>query len=85
MTYARFEDLPCWQSAIDLVLRIRALTKDSFFSGPGDLADQLRRAALSISNNIAEGFERGSTAELLAFLYYRSRFRGRGAVHAARL
>lgn len=34
------------------------------------LADQLQRASLSISNNIAEGFERGSTAELLAFLYY---------------
>lgn len=69
MTYARFEDLPCWQSAVDLVLRIRALTKDGLFSGLGDLGDQLRRAALSISNNIAEGFERGSTAELLAFLY----------------
>jgi four helix bundle protein len=33
------------------------------------LRDQLERATLSISNNIAEGFERGSTNELLAFLY----------------
>jgi len=34
-----------------------------------ELRDQLRRAALSVSNNIAEGFERGTTAELLSFLY----------------
>jgi four helix bundle protein len=33
------------------------------------LRDQLERAAVSISNNIAEGFERGTTAELLSFLY----------------
>lgn len=33
------------------------------------LRDQLERAALSVSNNIAEGFERGTTNELLAFLY----------------
>ena len=69
MKYERFEQLPCWKLAIDLALRIHALTRDRFFSQPGDLRDQLRRAALSVSNNIAEGFERGSTAELLAFLY----------------
>ena len=33
------------------------------------LRDQIERAALSVSNNIAEGFERGTTNELLAFLY----------------
>jgi four helix bundle protein len=33
------------------------------------LRDQLERAAVSISNNVAEGFERGTTNELLAFLY----------------
>jgi four helix bundle protein len=69
MKYKRFEDLPVWKASMDLALRVYALTRDRFFSQPGNLADQLRRAALSISNNIAEGFERGSTAELLAFLY----------------
>jgi len=69
MKYKRFEDLPVWKTAMDLALRIYALTRDRFFSQPGNLVDQLRRAALSISNNTAEGFERGSTAELLAFLY----------------
>ena len=33
------------------------------------LRSQLERATLSISNNIAEGFERGTTKELLGFLY----------------
>jgi four helix bundle protein len=39
------------------------------FEAKGDLANQLQRAALSVSNNIAEGFERGSTNELLQFIY----------------
>ena len=69
MKYERFEDLPVWQSAIELAKRVYDLTKDRFFNQPGDLRDQLRRSSLSVSNNIAEGFERGSTAELLAFLY----------------
>ncbi|MBN1865956.1 four helix bundle protein [Candidatus Sumerlaeota bacterium] len=69
MKYERFEDLPVWPAAMDLAQRVYAVTRDRFFSQAGDLRDQLRRAVLSISNNIAEGFERGSTAELLAFLY----------------
>lgn len=69
MKYERFEDLSVWKAAIDVALRIYVLTKDRFFTLSGDLRSQLRRAGLSISNNIAEGFERGTTAELLAFLY----------------
>jgi four helix bundle protein len=70
MKYQRFEDLPVWLTAVDLAERAYLLTRARLFAPPGDLADQLRRAALSVSNNVAEGFERGSTAELLAFLYY---------------
>ncbi len=46
------------------------LVEDKNFSGRGDLRDQVQRAGLSISNNIAEGFERGTTNELVTFLYY---------------
>lgn len=69
MKYERFEDLPVWKDAIGLAVRVYNLTKDRFFNQPGDLRSQLRRALLSVSNNIAEGFERGTTSELLAFLY----------------
>jgi four helix bundle protein len=69
MKYERFEDLPVWKSAIELAERVYRLTRRRFFAQAGDLRDQMRRAALSVSNNTAEGLERGSTAELLAFLY----------------
>jgi len=69
MKYERFEDLPVWKTAVELVPGVYRLTEDRFFQQPGDLCGQLRRASLSVSNNTAEGFERGSTAELLAFLH----------------
>jgi len=69
MKYECFEDLPVWKAAMDLALGVWGLTDNRAFNGQGDLRSQLRRAALSVSNNIAEGFERGSTAELLMFLY----------------
>lgn len=46
-----------------------ALTTKLDFKGHGSLRDQINRAAVSVSNNIAEGFERGTTQELLTFLY----------------
>ncbi len=70
MTYDRFEDTPVWQAAADLAAAVFDWVEHPVFRGKGDLADQLQRAALSISNNIAEGFERGTTNELLQFLYY---------------
>ena len=70
MTYERVEDIPVWQTAIDLAQGVFHLTADRAFAGQGDIANQLQRAALSVSNNVAEGFERGSTNDLIAFLYY---------------
>lgn len=69
MKYERFEDLPVWQAAAELAAKVILWTAHPWFRGQGDLKSQLQRAALSISNNIAEGFERGSTSELLHFLY----------------
>jgi len=68
-TYKRFEDLPVWKKSAELAAGIFRWTAQSAFRGKGDLANQIQRATLSISNNIAEGFERGSTADLLKFLY----------------
>lgn len=69
MKYKTFEELPVWQAAIELASRVFAFTRDCDFRGFGDLKNQLERSTLSISNNIAEGFERGTTKELIAFLY----------------
>ena len=69
MKYSRFEDLPVWQAAIELGIRIFALTSTPEFKNQFTLKDQIERAGVSISNNIAEGFERGTTKETLAFLY----------------
>lgn len=69
MRYERFEHLPVWSAAIDLSLKTYALTAEATFKGHAGLRDQIERAALSVSNNIAEGFERGTNNELLTFLY----------------
>jgi len=69
MNYKRFEDLPVWNTAIELAVEIYSLTDRPLFRRQRSLRDQIERAAVSVSNNIAEGFERGTNNELLAFLY----------------
>lgn len=69
MRYSHFEDLPVWNAAIDLAVQVYNLTSNPAFSGRYSLKDQIERAAVSVSNNIAEGFERDTNNELLAFLY----------------
>ena len=69
MKYKRFEDLPVWKDAIELAVRSFALTAKSCFRGHAGTRNQLENAVVSISNNIAEGFERGTTQELLTFIY----------------
>jgi four helix bundle protein len=69
MKYRSFEDLPVWKTAADMARRTYRFTELPVFRGHRALRDQLERAAVSVSNNIAEGFERGTTKELLSFLY----------------
>ncbi len=69
MKYSSFEEVPVWKAAVEFALRVFALTEKAEFRGLGDTKSQLERAALSISNNIAEGLERGATTELIQFLY----------------
>ena len=69
MKYKNFEDLPVWRDGIEFAVRVFEFTALPQFRGYYTLKDQLERASVSISNNIAEGFERGTTQELITFLY----------------
>lgn len=69
MKYQRFEELPVWQASIELAVATYAMTAKPVFRRQRSLRDQIERAAVSVSNNIAEGFERGTNPELLTFLY----------------
>jgi len=64
-----FEELSVWQKARELVNYIYSLTRKDAFSRDFSLIDQKRRTSASVMNNIAEGFERGSNAEFIQFLY----------------
>ncbi len=66
---ASFEDLKVWQKARELANLIYATTRQEGFARDFGLTDQIRRAAVSVVSNIAEGFERGSYTEFLQFLY----------------
>ncbi|HXK29638.1 MAG TPA: four helix bundle protein [Candidatus Binatia bacterium] len=69
MQVKNFEDLEIWKDARLLTREIYQLTKDTRFSKDFALRDQIRRAAVSIMSNIAEGFERGGNQEFIQFLY----------------
>jgi four helix bundle protein len=60
MKIESFEDLRVWQAGIQLVKQIYLVSKEGELSRDFGLKDQLRRAAVSIPTNIAEGFERRS-------------------------
>lgn len=69
MKYTRFEELPVWNAGVDLADKVFRFVEDKNFDYQGDLRKQLGKAALSVPNNIAEGFEWSTTKELINFLY----------------
>jgi four helix bundle protein len=66
MVIERFEDIIAWQKAKEITLVIYALFSDKRDFG---FKDQIQRAAVSVMNNIAEGFERKSDNEFKHFLF----------------
>ncbi len=68
--FSSFEEIISWQKARELNAEIYKITNTSnSFSKDYGLRDQIRRASVSISSNIAEGFERQTTKEFIRFLY----------------
>ena len=66
----KFEDLAVWREAVTIGVDVYRLTQKSKLKRDFPAIDQLRRAALSISNNIAEGFEYNSPKSFIKFLNY---------------
>jgi four helix bundle protein len=65
----RFEDLKAWQCGRELTNAVYSLTQNHQFRSDYALVDQIRRAAVSVMNNVAEGFERGSNKDFVKFLF----------------
>jgi len=68
MKYTSFDELPVWRDAVEIGKEIYLLTNTGKFEKDYTLKDQIRRAAISISSNIAEGFERSNNNEFIRFL-----------------
>jgi four helix bundle protein len=64
----KFEDLECWKRARRFTNEIYKVTGTGKFARDFALRDQIRRAAISILSNVAEGFERGGDNEFIQFL-----------------
>jgi four helix bundle protein len=69
-TIRRFEDLECWQEARKFVGLIYGLTRNERFRKDFELVGQMKRSAVSVMANIAEGFHRTSNKEFMKFLDY---------------
>lgn len=64
----KIEDLVVWQLAMELTNVIYSITNNISFNKDFALRDQIRKSAISVPSNVAEGFERNSTNQFLYFL-----------------
>jgi four helix bundle protein len=67
-TLKRFEDIKVWKDARELTKCVYQVSSSGEFARDFGLRDQMRRAAVSVVSNIAEGFERDGNREFLQFL-----------------
>lgn len=68
MNILKFEDLEIWKSALSVTKDVYDVTSQGKFSKDFGLRDQIRRAVVSISSNIVEGFEKRNNNEFRRFL-----------------
>ena len=73
MNYKKFEELPAWQKARELCQSVYRVINQGKFQKDFSLRDQIWRASGSVMDNIAEGFDDGSTKEFIRFLGYAQR------------
>ena len=71
-TLKSFEELECWKSSQDLLVLVYHVLSKEEVKREFSFQDQLKRATLSVSNNIAEGFDRKTPKERIRFLVYAS-------------
>jgi four helix bundle protein len=67
-TIKKFEDIEAWQKGRQLKLEVYRFSKRGDFIKDFALREQIRRAAISVTANIAEGFERDGNREFIQFL-----------------
>jgi four helix bundle protein len=68
--YKDFQELPVWQSAMQIAVDVFSLTENLPRKEDYGLTSQIRRSSLSISDNIAEGFGRKTSPDKVKFYIY---------------
>ena len=71
-TIKKFQDLECWKTAQELLVSTYKILNKDELRREYSFQDQMKRATISVSNNIAEGFERSSVKEKIRFLEFAS-------------
>jgi len=69
-TFKCIEEIDTWKEAVELAIEMYQITNSDKFKYDFTLKDQIRRSSLSISSNIAEGFERETQKEFIRFLFF---------------
>jgi four helix bundle protein len=64
----KFEDITAWQKGREVTRLVYKVSRTGEFGKDFALKDQIRRACISVTSNIAEGFERGGNKEFIQFL-----------------
>lgn len=67
-TFIRFEDIKAWQKAREITVAVYSATSTGTFERDFGLKDQIRRSAVSIMSNIAEGYGRRTNKDFANFL-----------------